>query len=494
VARRRTALLAACARAAGRLDRFPPFHAVALAFVAACNRRSFARLAREPAVAAVYVKGSYVRGPFRPLASDVDLALVLRASELATAADARRLLGALRGARRWNPSLRDWWQHLLLDRELPVVRRHWELFGIDEWRDPRGARPFAPERPADLPRLLLAHWSQLCAWSGSAVQAVLHPTGPFHDFRSAIKKTGFLATRLQELAAWRGAAPDADALFALRRRHALAFDTARRPPRGDETSRLAALVALVGDLVASAEVLHARLAAPLLPSARRSGEAPWLRAETGAWCLPPACDGLLVGERTLHVLVEPEIEARALGELLRALRQRDELARPLTFLVPTSALPLWPLPCDGERPRLVARPGTRLAKGGVARPAAAWLREAALFESLFLTSTARLALGFADGEARLRRHAWALARAVRLYEYGEAHVTRAGIASALCADRHALTQLPPALGALLAGSQAIGADELFELCAALGARLFASLERLEPSALVAAEARGAIHG
>src|SRR5512135_505713 len=69
------------------LDRRRWFHAPAMRLGRAMNRDTFRRLGREPAIAAVWVKGSFVRGPFRPLASDLDLVIVLRDAALGEPVD-----------------------------------------------------------------------------------------------------------------------------------------------------------------------------------------------------------------------------------------------------------------------------------------------------------------------------------------------------------------------------------------------------------------------
>jgi len=192
----------AAARLLRRLGRRDALRRPALALVRAWNRGTFRRLGGDPAVAAVYARGSLVRGPFYPLASDVDLVVVARAGALADAARARALLAALRRERRRNPSVRDWWQHLLHERELPLVRANWELFATDEWRDAAGEMPFATAPPADRARLVAAHWAQQRLWSASAVQPLVQPGAPFHAFETGIRKSAFLADRLISFPPW----------------------------------------------------------------------------------------------------------------------------------------------------------------------------------------------------------------------------------------------------------------------------------------------------
>jgi predicted nucleotidyltransferase len=400
-------------RAARALDERPWFRRPALAAVRALNGGTLRRLRREPAIADVFVKGSFVRGPFHPFASDVDLALVLRDGALADpVAGLASVFAALRAERRRNPSLRDWWQHLILESELPLVRRQWALFGADEWRSESGAPAVAGEGPADRTTLLLAQWAQQCLWSGSAVQAYLDPATPTHDFDAGLRKSAFFATRLELLDGLPEAPPDAAALFELRRRHALDFDAGWRRAGGELPARRAALVAMVRALERSARRLG---------GAAEEDDTLRLESDGALWLSLPR-----------------DADDAALAIRLDGLRRDGPRGGIVTWLVPAVARQLWPRPC-AEAPFVADEAAQDVA----------FKRRLHLFETLFLASSLRLTLWFPDPERRVRRLFWTLARAALLYGRGAWCETRADVARELrdagCGDAAADAGLAPLL-------------------------------------------------
>ncbi len=399
------------------LDRHAWFRAPALALVEAMNRDTFRHLRREPAIADVFVKGSFVRGPFRPLASDVDLVLVLRDAALREPVDdLRRVFAALAAARRRNLSVRDWWQHVILESELPLVRRFWALYGADEWRDASGAPPLATDGTADLPALVLAQWYQQCLWSGSAVQKYLDPASTVHDLRAGLRKAAFFASRLALLDDLGEARLGAGDLFALRCRHAREIDAAWRPPGRASAERLPALVDMMRALEASARRLGATSA---------GGDAGFRFASNGALYL-----GLREG------LTDAELAAE-----LDALRRRGDAGPVVTWLVPALAWRLWPRPCAEER-----FPGD---EGSID---VGFRQRLHLFETLFLPSSLRLALSFPDADARLRRHLWTLLRAWLLHARDRWAGTRGDLARELLSSGTGNERLDSELRPLLASA------------------------------------------
>ena len=464
-----------------RLDRHRGFRALALGAVRAMNWLTFRILGRQPAVAQVYVKGSFVRGPFYPLSSDLDLALILRSAALVDPVpDLRRFFDAFRLVRRTNLSVRDWWQHVFLDDEMEIVRRYWYLAGCDEWRDERGEAPSLTQRPADSGLLALAHWYQQCAWSASAVQKHVDPAAPFHQFRAGIKKTAFLATRLPVLA--RCGAPSPRELFALRREHSRRFDDGWRSGRdAGSRSALSDLLVQVRDLESNGRLLLESGLADGAGTGEREAtsdlDPPWpvelepLRRLSG-------CSGLVRSEQSLHLILRDGASDEEIAAILLELRQIGAGRRPLTYLVPARALPIWPMACTRER--LVVWK-SRLAPAAARGPAteSGFQRRLLLFESIFLPSTLRLALSFADRDARLLRHVWTLARAVLLYEQGRYRATRDRVAADLL-DAPATAPAPPAeLRRVLTqddeGAAKLGTETLFRAGAALATRLYAAL-------------------
>jgi len=402
-----------------RLGRRRWFRAPALVVVRAFNAVTFHLLERRGDVVSVFVKGSYVRGPFYPLASDLDLVLVLRGAAFANPVeDFGRLFRSLRRARALNPSLRDWWHHLIVDHELPLVRRYWYLFGCDEWRDRSGTAPQLDGGPADRRLLVLAHWYQQCAWSASAVQAFVAPDTPFHHFGAGIRKASLLGSRLRALCEWRDDERTAADLFELRRAHAAAWAEIQPTKARSEREKLAALTGLFRDLEESAR--RVRTLEPEAVAHRPPAGAP------SAGALPDGLeplaevselDGVVRCERSLHLLLRDGASDAAIARGLTALRRLGPHGRILTLLVPAAAAPLWPMACTLSRE--VYRVGGPYADArGPETVALGPQRRLLLFESIFLPNLLRLTLSFPDRDQRLRRAYWQLARAVALYDQG----------------------------------------------------------------------------
>lgn len=103
-----------------------------------------------------YARGSYGTGGFRPFASDLDLVCVWRPlPEEAAHAGLARVNAALRLGRRVNPFIRDAWQLVVAEADLPLCRAYWASLGeapawlhlagvaqSGDWRLPRAASAF----------------------------------------------------------------------------------------------------------------------------------------------------------------------------------------------------------------------------------------------------------------------------------------------------------------------------------------------------------------
>ncbi|MBN2492658.1 MAG: nucleotidyltransferase domain-containing protein [Planctomycetes bacterium] len=345
----------------------PWSRALGMALVHRLNRRTFARLRATPGVHQVLVRGSFARGDFVPLASDVDLALVLSPAGQRFFEQILALHRSLRQVRRRNPSVRDWWHHLILTSELPVVETFSDLYAAHEWRDENG-QPTAPRSDwIDAGLRAAAAWSQLCLWSGSAFHGFLHPHERVHDFEAGVRKTLRFADRLGV----RVALPS-------------------RPGAG----RREVLVAVFRAIEQSAErVLVGAAAAGENAGASRSPSAP-----------PP---GILRTERACFVLLAGGLGDAELSDRFADLARRELPAAAVTYVLPAPAIAIWPFPAE---PVLSGAPPPAMPL-----PLA---REIHLFEALFLPSALRLALSFADANARLGRVVAALERALHLYGDG----------------------------------------------------------------------------
>lgn len=318
------------------------------------NRRTFRTLKNTPGIHEVYVRGSYVRGSFIPLSSDIDLAFILTDSggrSYDTVVDIHR---ALQKARRWNPSLRDWWSHMSLKSELPVLEAMSALYGTNEWHDENG-RATAPHGSWSDDRLCAtAAWSQLCLWSGSAFHAFLHPEGRIHDFGAGVKKS-------------------------LRFAKQMSLDSS------------------LPDDPAPAETLVHVFRAVEQGAAR-------ILAGTGSTPGTRSTDEIIRTERAHFLIVESGLSDRELIRRFIDLSRQDIPEKTVTYVLPESALPAWPFPAE------------QVESGTGPPPMPAPLaREIYMFEALFLPSALRLAPAFADERPRLRRILASLERAQRIY-------------------------------------------------------------------------------
>lgn len=427
----------------GRLSAVPAFRRGALSLVRSMNRRTFRALRAHAGVADVYVRGSFVRGPFVPLASDVDLVLLLRdeaGRSYAAVADVHR---CLRRARRTNVSIRDWWQHMILEAERPLVGAFWPLFGAEEWRGEDGRLPIACDGRADGRDLSWALWSQLCLWSGSVFHAYLRPAGRMHDLDAGLKKSLQLSSLLSRLAQQRGPL-DPDTLAALKKDEAERLTSLFRPCGREPAARRAALRRVYRALESGAAALD-------VPG---EGE----RAAAGRVSGLPAPLSLVIRSQHATVIVfEDGLDDAALDDAFDRL-DRSLAGSRVTFVAPAGAARLFPFPMDD----------LTIARGGAYAAPPVRAPERYLFEALFLPSLARVSVVFPDRGDRLARTALALLRAVLLYGDGT-FATSATEARRIALQRPDILRRVPGLEPWLARSsrQAAAPDAVFDLCTRL---------------------------
>ncbi|MBV9080328.1 MAG: nucleotidyltransferase domain-containing protein [Elusimicrobia bacterium] len=280
--------------------KMPVLSSAATTIAARWNAATVRSLKKAVGVAEVFVRGSVARGDSVPFRSDLDLVLLLE-GDAASSFDAMKTIHkALETARRTNPSLRDWWQHLISVDEWPVIERFASVCGAAGWRtiDGRAAIPSAPKCDERLERA--AVWAQLCLWSGSVFHPVLHASGGVHSFGAGVKKSAAFASRL-----------------------GITVDVS-----GDRTARTIAVFRAL-EKGASVVFEDAR-------SENRSGDRQF---ET---------------ERALFVVLDERRSDAELAATLSELSGERRPAKAVTYVVPGNALSAWPLPADpviaGDRP------------------------------------------------------------------------------------------------------------------------------------------------
>jgi len=428
-----------------RLSAVPAFRRGALSLVRSMNRRTFRALRAHRGVADVYVRGSFVRGPFVPLASDVDLVLLLRdeaGRSYAAVADVHR---CLRRARRTNISIRDWWQHMILEAERPLVGAFWPLFGAEEWRGEDGRLPIACDGRTDGRELSWALWSQLCLWSGSVFHAYLRPAGRVHDLDAGLKKSLQLSSLLSRLAQQRGPL-DPDTLAALKKDEAERLTAGFRPCGREPAARRAALRRVYRALESGAAALDV------------PGEGEGTAAAAGrTGRLSAPLSHVIRSQHATVIVFEDGLDDAALDDAFDRL-DRTLAGLRVTFVAPACAARLFPFPMDD----LTIAGGGPYAAPRVRAP------ERYLFETLFLPSLARVSVVFPDRGDRLARTALALLRAVLLYGDGT-FATSATEARRIVLQRPDILRRVPGLEPWIVRSsrQAAAPDAVFDLCTRL---------------------------
>lgn len=425
-----------------RLASIPVLHRGALSLVHAMNRRTFRILRAHPGVADVYVRGSFVRGPFVPIASDVDLVLVLHGEAGRSHAAVAAVHRALERARRANVSVRDRWHHMILDAERPLVEAYWPVFGAEEWRSADGGRPVACRSAGASRELSWALWSQICTSSGSLFHAYLQPAGRVYDFDAGLRKTLQLSSLLARLVEHPGPLHP-DALADLRREEARRVASAFRPCGRDRAARRAAVRRVYRALHTAAASLDGR---------EDGGGAP----PPGAVIRSPQAAIFVLDDR----LDDAEVEAAfdRLDVTLAGTR--------VPYVLSARVLRLFPFPPDD----LI------LVGGGVFAVPSRRAHERHLFEALFLPSLSRLSIGLPDAGPPLARTALALLRAVLLYGY-DTFPSSATAARRIALGTPDLLGRVPGLEPFLSRTPAVGAApvDAFDLCARLAERLQVSL-------------------
>jgi hypothetical protein len=354
-----------------------------MALVNRLNRGSFRLLGATPGVLNVYVRGSYARGSFIPLASDIDLVLILSNEEGRSLEHVIAIHLAMHKARRRNPSIRDWWHHMIIASELPVVETYSDLYGSREWRDGQGYASAPRSSWTDDRLRLAAAWSQLCLWSGSAFHAFLHPQTRIHNFEAGVTKTLRFWWRMKA-----AISPEIPADASMERSGRAAAGPVNNTASPDRITRLV-------EVYQSIE----RGAALILENAASAGT-PGIPLPPGA----PPSPAIIQTDRARFIVLEDGLSHGELHECFSDIARRNLPDTGVTYILPAAALRAWPFPAEA------------ISSGPPPPPMPLSLaREIYLFEALFLPSALRLAVAFPDAKPRLRRVVASIRRAHNLY-------------------------------------------------------------------------------
>lgn len=197
--RAREGTLTRVRRRLNALTRFAVFRVPVLAAVRVSCVLAATILSRSGRVAAVYARGSYVRGDFQPFLSDVDLAILIRRPApghgYATAAALHRDLRAVRWV---NPLVRDVWQTFLPEAHWPLLERFGYLFEVDEWRLLRGIAPPGESAPPNRRLLCAAWWNRQHFWTTVAVRQALCGEVSLRALPASLKKAERFAARIRD--------------------------------------------------------------------------------------------------------------------------------------------------------------------------------------------------------------------------------------------------------------------------------------------------------
>jgi GT2 family glycosyltransferase/predicted nucleotidyltransferase len=177
--------------------RYRVVRAPTLAAIQALTRLSTGLLAGVGGVAAIYARGSYARGDFRPFISDIDIALAIKAPAGQAYAHCRRLGRRLALVRWLNPCLRDRWQTILTAPQWPLVARYGPLLGLESWRLLHGAPPWGEPELVVEPRLeAAAWWNRQRFWTETAIHQALRQQTAIRELPASLKKARQFAARL----------------------------------------------------------------------------------------------------------------------------------------------------------------------------------------------------------------------------------------------------------------------------------------------------------
>ena len=183
-------------RALNSATRFRVVRVPTLAAIGGVTRVSTRLLGGLDGVAAVYARGSYARGDFRPFLSDIDFAIAVGAPPGEGYDRCRRLSRRLGLVRSLNPFVRDPWQTIVTAPQWPLVARWGRLLGIEDWRLLAGTPPWTEPAPVDQRTQLSAWWNRQHFWTATAVRQALRRQTSVRELEASLKKARRFAGRL----------------------------------------------------------------------------------------------------------------------------------------------------------------------------------------------------------------------------------------------------------------------------------------------------------
>lgn len=425
-----------------------------LSAIGALTRLSARLLGGVESVAAVYARGSYGRGDFRPFISDIDIAIVVRRPRGSGYDACRALHRRLRLVRGLNPFVRDAWQTIVTQSQWPLVARFGSLIGTDDWRLLEGEAPWTGAA-APLPERLrlAAWWNRQHFWTSTAVRQTLRGQTSLRELEGSLKKARSFARRISD-----------------RPTGALSLHGALAELDGSATRLTSQLMLDRPSIRPPAE--HLDLATP---TARERRALLQLEAE-----LDLERDGITVvaTEGFLVLITGRSWMAEEYRMGLEALALVYRATGMLTFLYSPNSFALAPLT---RRLRLLRAGDSSI---GAAVPAVPLLlREQLLYQSLYLGTHLWVAAGRAD--PGLERHVADALDACRFFLTGELSRDPLGVRQALALVEpldqglsHRLRRVPGLARALAAGTD-LEPAELFEVGTTAAERLAEILAGLD---------------
>jgi Nucleotidyltransferase domain len=183
-------------RALNSATRFRVVRVPTLAAIGGVTGISTRLLGGLDGVAAVYARGSYARGDFRPFISDIDFAIAVGAPPGEGYDRCRRLNRRLGLVRSLNPFVRDPWQTIVTAPQWPLVARWGRLLGMGDWRLLAGTPPWTEPVPVDPRTEAAAWWNRQHFWTATAVRQALRSQTSVRELEASLKKARHFARRL----------------------------------------------------------------------------------------------------------------------------------------------------------------------------------------------------------------------------------------------------------------------------------------------------------
>jgi hypothetical protein len=189
-------VLSALRRTLNSATRFRLVRAPTLGAIGVVTRVSTRLLEGLDGVVAIYARGSYARGDFRPFLSDIDFAIAVRATTGQGYRSCKALSRRLGLVRATNPFVRDPWQTILTAPQWPLIAHWGRLLGMEDWRLLAGTPTWPDPAPVDSRTELAAWWNRQHFWTSTAVRQELMGRTALRELEASLKKARSFARRL----------------------------------------------------------------------------------------------------------------------------------------------------------------------------------------------------------------------------------------------------------------------------------------------------------